>query len=246
MNDQSSVTATVVLTADQDWAPEWAMQIFVETLQVLDCPLHLFRTNHSESLEGPRATPLITDGWHPNFKDGSSHGKSIDDVIETMQRLFPSRTSVRAHSFVESSETWLKLRTAGMEVESHGLTDLQDHLFIQQMTSGLKRVLVYFEDDTYIPQDETQLNSERLLNGLDRPGLKVLNFHPIHVAMNTPNMAFYVENREKAYSGAPIIQRERYGTLNLLIDVIDFCSRRNIPIVRFPATSKQASACDEI
>ena len=34
-------------TADQDWAPEWAIEMFLDELRRFRIPLHVFRTNPS-------------------------------------------------------------------------------------------------------------------------------------------------------------------------------------------------------
>lgn len=232
-----SNSTLVVFTADQDWAPEWAMQIFVSEFEELQVPIHLFRTNHSAVFDSLSQSQLFSDGWHPNFRENSSHGNSIDEVISTMKEMFPGRTSVRCHSFFESTEIWLKLVGAGMKVESHGLTDLQDGLSIQNMASGMNRIPVYFEDDVYIPQDNTNLMNERLLAGLRRPGLKVLSFHPIHIAMNTPNIPYYTAQRTDAYDDVMTVQEKSYGVRDLLADVVKFCFKNNLPVISFSSLS---------
>src|SRR5271156_5608910 len=61
-------------TADQDWAPEWAAEIFLEELRRFRIPLHIFRTNPSAAFDRAVRDGEAEQGWHPNFLPGSSHG----------------------------------------------------------------------------------------------------------------------------------------------------------------------------
>ncbi len=184
---------TFVLTADQDWAPEWACEYFVKLLSDNRLIAHVFRTSRSEALDYAVDTGLITNGWHPNFKRGSSHGLDIAEVIDTMMELFPGCTTVRAHSYFESSETWKMLKHAGITVESHGPTDMEENLMPLRMMSGLTRLPVYLEDDVHLIGESRQKSLKRFIRNIGVPGLKILDFHPIHLALNTPSLEHYDE-----------------------------------------------------
>src|SRR6266700_978763 len=89
-----------VLTSDQDWAPEWAVSIFLEKIAKWRQPLHVFRTNPSHLLDAIRKG-LIDQGWHPNFMPGSSHGTTVEEVIQYCQQNFSGASTVRGHCFAE-------------------------------------------------------------------------------------------------------------------------------------------------
>lgn len=191
MNNNHS--PTFVLTADQDWAPEWACEYFVKLLSDNRLTAHVFRTSHSDALDCAVDAGLITNGWHPNFRPGSSHGSDIAEVISTMSELFPGCTTVRAHSYFESSETWTALKQAGITVESHGPTDMEENLMPLKMMSGLTRFPVYLEDDVHLVGESRQRSLTRFVSKIHVPGLKILDFHPIHLALNTPSLKHYDE-----------------------------------------------------
>ena len=93
----------VAVTADQDWAPEWAMAELIRFARAEAVPLHVFVTNPSPALERAAASGEVTLGIHPNFRPGSSHGDDPEDVIAHCRALVPSATTFRTHSFYENS-----------------------------------------------------------------------------------------------------------------------------------------------
>lgn len=62
-----AVEPVFVLTADQDWAPEWANQIFLEKVAYWNLPVHVFRTSPSVILDDALRHRKIEQGWHPIF-----------------------------------------------------------------------------------------------------------------------------------------------------------------------------------
>src|SRR5579863_7836119 len=71
-----------VLTGDQDWAPEWAVEVYLQHIKKWQQPAHVFRTSPSEGLDQAVRTGLLEQGWHPNFLPGSSHGSTTDEVVQ--------------------------------------------------------------------------------------------------------------------------------------------------------------------
>lgn len=224
----------VVFTADQDWAPEWACMNFVTDLARFDLPCHLFRTSESPSLDQAYSEKLITQGWHPNFKSNSTHGNSISEVIETMKTLVPKSRTVRAHSYFESSETWKHLFEANQIVESHGPTIMSEGLLPLQMASNLIRVPVFFEDDVLLRDDPVALNSRDLLRKIETPGLKVFDFHPVHLGINSRSLEHYNSSRpylqDECFFKESMILR---GVRTLFIEVIEFIRCKKIEIMDF-------------
>ena len=165
------------LTADQDWAPEWAAESFLHELRTFGVPLHLFRTNPSHAFDSAVRSGEIEQGWHPNFLEGSSHGASIPDVVSYCSRNFPGATTVRSHCFAEDTFSWRALRSAGIVADSQLGTLFQGYLLPVVHWTRIIRLPVYFEDDTFFDLEES-LNLDNIAPTLFTPGLKILNFHP--------------------------------------------------------------------
>ncbi len=223
----------VVFTGDQDWAPDWALEDTSTIFSNREIPYHLFRTNRSPILDEIEPNDFITFGWHPNFLPNSSHGSTIQDVIQEMERLIPNARSVRCHSFYESSAIWSALSQTRITAESHGLTFLEPYLGPFKMWSGLVRYPVFFEDDHFYGMEWSSHSLKMLWSNLELPGLKIMNFHPIHVALNTPSATKYAESRNLLDES---IRPEPYsgrGIRCLLFEILEFCAAHQLRILSF-------------
>lgn len=188
------------LTADQDWAPAWASQQLLATVQTLGVPLHVFRTNPCPVLDRAFSEGRITQGWHPNFLPGSSHGKTPEEVVAYCQAHFPASRTARAHCFMEHTMAWDALAAAGIVADSQLLTYFQEGLAPLLHASGIWRFPVYFEDDIFFRHFPDELSLKRIEGTLFGSGLKVLNFHPTFVAANVPSPAYYGEIKSRWFS----------------------------------------------
>jgi hypothetical protein len=190
-----------VLTADQDWAPAWASQRLLEVVEAHRLPLHVFRTNPCPVLDDAFAARRITQGWHPNFLPGSSHGESPADVVAYCEAHFPSCRTARAHCFMEHTMAWDALAAAGIVADSQLPTYFQPGLVPLLHASGIWRLPVYFEDDIFFRYFPDDLDLRRLAATLFTGGLKILNFHPTFVAANVPSLRHYDGIKARWFAG---------------------------------------------
>jgi hypothetical protein len=236
----------VVFTADQDWAPEWACEVFVSEINTNELPVHVFRTNLSPTLDKAVIDGVITHGWHPNFKADSTHGTTIGEVISTMQAINSESRTVRAHSYFESSETWDHLYAAGQIIESHGVTLLEENLQPIRMASRLIRVPVFFEDDVFMRESPDELNCELLFKRLLSPGLKVLDFHPIHIGLNSKSLIHYAETRLLLNNESLFLESVNHrGIRTVMNEMIKFIKLHNLRIISFETLVDELIADDE-
>ena len=221
----------VVFTADQDWAPEWAIQEFIDEVSISDVPMHIFRTNTSQLIDRQVDSGLMTQGWHPNFKANSTHGGSISSVVSHMQSIAPESRTVRAHSYFESSETWECLYNAGQIVESHGVTNLETGLVPLRMASGMIRLPVFFEDDVFFQNNSNLMDLSLLKERILAPGLKIFDFHPIHIASNTVSASHYQEVKstiEQKFDGKS--SNSCRGIRTVFKEIADFIRQEKIEV----------------
>ena len=191
---------TFALTADQDWAPAWASSRLLATVGGLGVPLHVFRTNPCPVLDAAFARGEITQGWHPNFLPGSSHGATPDEVVAYCRSHFPSSRTARAHCFMEHSMAWDALAAAGIVADSQLPTYFQGDLVPLLHASGIWRLPVYFEDDIFFGYFPDTLDLASIETTLFLPGLQVLNFHPTFVAANVPSPDYYAAIKSRWFT----------------------------------------------
>jgi hypothetical protein len=249
MNSLSSIWSPFMdgpyfaLTADQDWAPEWSIEIFLGELRRLHIPLHVFRTNPSDALDRAVQAAEAEQGWHPNFLPNSSHGDSIAEVIRYCHSNFPGASTVRSHCFAEDSFSWRELRSNGIVADSQLGTLFQGYLLPVVHWTGIIRLPVYFEDDIFF--ENSTLDLDAILPTLFTPGLKILNFHPTFVGCNTPSRTYHESHKARIFSADSTVTELRWegrGTLNVFRELIERILSRGHQFYRFQSLVEMALA----
>lgn len=175
-----------VFTSDLDWACEDMIRVAVEAHRGV--PLTPFITHESATIGDAYQGKHI--GVHPNFRVGSTHGEKVKEVIAEMRRLSPSNF-YRCHGFYEDSNVSVAMRENGYRFDSNLALHLQNYVIPLRHQSGSIRFPMTLEDDYLLR--ESGLDWEKVRSHLAAPGLKVFNFHPVHIALNTPSLEYYNE-----------------------------------------------------
>jgi hypothetical protein len=177
----------ISLSFDLDWAPAWATEWIARTMADRGLTGTFFVTHRCASL--PRLIELGMElGVHPNYLPGSSHGVTQNEVLDYVQTLVPGAIGVRAHALVRSTPLWIEYAKRGFVYEASDLMDGIAGLRPLPAWNGLVRLPIYWEDDVHLMHG---LPLEREAMGLAAAGMKVLNFHPILLALNSSSLAGY-------------------------------------------------------
>jgi hypothetical protein len=234
------------LTADQDWAPEWATDYFVRWVRSLGLPVHVFQTNPSAVLGAAADIPGLSRGWHPNFLPGSSHGSDATDVVAALSAALPPADSFRSHGFGESFVALVELAKAGFLTDSQHPSAFSGHIVPAVHATGVVRLPVWFEDDIWMRlSDERRSGLAPLLPGMESPGLKVLNLHPVHIALNSPGIDFYESVRSRLYEGDGEIPRTElafsgWGVRDLVEEIVGLVRESGDEFFSFGALAERA------
>jgi hypothetical protein len=232
--DEIAAKPVFSLTADQDWAPDWALAQTLELVAKANVPLHLFATNASPSLRSGNQ-PGLTFGIHPNFLPGSTHGAGTDEIIESCLAVVPDATTFRSHGFFDNTPVLRNLAARGFTADSNVLTFLQPGLVPIVLGTGLLRFPVFFEDDVFLDLGGPDLDLTQCLDLLASPGLKIFNVHPSLVALNVPSVQYYDERRPVLYgsSGKPEYHGGR-GVATLLSELVSAVRESGFDFTPFP------------
>lgn len=176
-------------TSDIDWASEEVIQLSHETLSGNDLKLTYFNTHPSQYLAELHAKNHIKLLIHPNFLPDSSHGNSYQEVIDYCQQLVPDADGFRCHRYFEVNDIMDDFAKRGFQFVSNHCTRCEAHIKPLWHRSGLLSLPIFLEDGGYLLMDPS-LNFDQLTAQLNTPGLKIINFHPAHMAFNTPNFFF--------------------------------------------------------
>lgn len=182
------------ITLDIDWAPDWMIDLTASVLLERETRATWFVTHSSPAVDRLRERPdLFELGIHPNCLPGSSHGRTESEVLRHLMALVPEAVSMRTHGLYQST-AWLfrAVDEAGIGVDASlfipHTSGLAPHR-LRRGTTDLWRVPYFWEDDCETFEDEPSWHpSAAHLRG---PGLKVFDFHPVHIALNTQRFADY-------------------------------------------------------
>ena len=92
---------SIAVTVDLDWACEPAIAELLDFLQDRGIPSTVFVTHRSPRVE--RSLHELEVGLHPNFAPDSSHGGTLDAVVEHVLGLPHTIPAYRCHRFAASN-----------------------------------------------------------------------------------------------------------------------------------------------
>jgi hypothetical protein len=178
----------ICLTFDVDWACEAVLRHLVTKLETARIKATFFATHQSELLSHIDDS-LFEIGLHPNFKDFTV---GFEAPVRALKQLYPRAIGGRSHGLFVSSSVLTAYRSCGLNYESNMFLLLHKGLQPTLRFKDLVSIPFYWSDDKHL---ELGWGYELHALQLDRPGLKVVNFHPIHIFLNTPNPALYERSK---------------------------------------------------
>ena len=227
-------------TSDIDWSSESLIKYSHDILSGDDLKITYFITHSSPFLNELNASNKIDLLIHPNFLPNSSHGDSFKEVIDYCMNLVPNADGFRSHRYFEVNDIMDDFAKRGFRFVSNHCTRCETNIKPLKHRSGLLSIPIFLEDGGYLIMDPT-LNFDYLIPRLKSPGLKVINFHPAHMAFNTPNFA-YTRSIKDSFSreiwgnlGLSQLQklenREQLGVRKTIQQIIEFASSNDYKVL---------------
>lgn len=220
----------IFITIDIDWASDEVLDYTISFFEQENISATFFVTHDTPLLKRLRNNLLFELGLHPNFQkllNNTSVEKTAREIFDQCKGIVPDAVSVRSHSLVTSSPLLDLYYCNGMKFDV-GLFipwNADMHLIPYYHWNGLLRVPFYFEDDGHcIMMENRQCKNWNVSSLLNRKGIKVFNFHPIHLFLNTENLERYEmmkfgsdgTNKIDAYR----FHSEKNGTFVILKNII--------------------------
>lgn len=195
----------VCFTVDIDWASEYACQQALDFFEEHGIPITVFLTHPSQVLAQALAEGKIRGGLHPNFMPDSSQGGTYQEVVDYCFRLLPDAQCFRAHRYYEVNDTMELLCGRGIRFESN-VCSLLDNVPPFLHRSKTISFPIFWEDGAYLYSND-KFDFPFFQSRLHRPGLKVINIHPMHLMLNTPYFSYTREIKDK-------LSRAEWNNLN--------------------------------
>ena len=211
---------TIALTFDVDWAPDAVIEDTLALVSEHGARATLFATHATAVLRGLDPSQFDV-GIHPNFNPLlAGQGGSIDAVLDGILEAYPDAKGVRSHSMTQSSGILGKFAERGLVYDAnHFLPYLPVQPF--RLWTGMLRIPYNWEDDVHWAYGRGFASSGLALD--DWP-LCVLDFHPIHVYLNTESAARYEAARPHYHEPSELAKLRNTtsvpGSRDLLISLL--------------------------
>lgn len=238
MMEELEKSNALCFTMDIDWASESAIRYAVSYFLDAGIPLTVFCTHKSEYLSGLIERGEIDAGIHPNFVRPSSQGETDDEIIKFCLDVVPGAKVFRCHRWFAVNDIYEKLYAEGFRYESN-LCTLLDPARPFLHRSGMVSFPVFFEDGAYL-YHKLSLDFDAARPRFMSPGLKVINVHPMHFALNTPYFSYMrdIKNRVSREDWNRMPEKELESLRFPGQGIADFTRE----LVKFAASRKSAVA----
>lgn len=191
----AELLSDIHLTIDADWCEDSILAETIEIVEDYGVPATWFLTNDSYLLPRLFDNPKFEIGIHPNFSRQLEGGatESAESELRRLLETFPGCKSIRSHSIVSSSPLSKLFAEHGLTHESNYFIPFSDEFMIRPWieTCGLIQVPFCWADDASLIFGSDVFGGPFFAS----PSLKVLDFHPIHIFLNTESMGHYESTR---------------------------------------------------
>jgi len=223
----------IFITIDVDWAPDFVIDFVADVLIEYQVKSTWFITHLSPAIEQLALLPdLFEFGIHPNFLNGSTQGKTPSEILDYCFKIVPRAKCMRTHSLVQSSPLLGEiLQRTPVEIDVSlflpHVPNLQPFEY-HANDKSLLRVPYFWEDDYETGRPKPIWRFSSLASS---EGLKVFDFHPIHVYLNSHNLDAYSQLKRQGYNAdiPPKLIRKYIqqgeGTQTMFMDIVLELSR---------------------
>jgi len=222
--DLSTWRKKIFLTFDIDWAHD---EVLLDTYKLcFDAGVKstFFVTHQTKALDKLADDEMVTLGIHPNFQPllrQEPDSLSVEEEINRLMEIVPTAVCSRSHGVIQGGVLLQEMSKQGI------LFDANDSIPFE---SGIKvkpfRTVYNLVKTPYVWADEHEwafdrrTNFVQLISDFD---FLVVDFHPIHVFLNTENADRYERTRH-LHSRPAALLKHRYegrGTRTLFKELLE-------------------------
>lgn len=184
-----NIVESPILTFDTDWAPDFVIEYVANILIKKKVRNTWFITHDFPFLEKMKENSLFEIGIHPNFYSDSTQGSNFDLVLKNLKKIVPDAKSARSHSLLQSNHLLQQFQRYGIENDVSLILPKTKKLVPHfSKYFNLYRFPFFWEDD-FEMAEESDWSINHPIYKVE--GMKIFNFHPIHIYLNSKNMDMY-------------------------------------------------------
>ena len=232
----------MLITFDTDWAPDWCVRECYEICKSAGVGATFFVTDYLPVLKEIASDPMFEIGIHPNFYQGTSHGNNERMIIQHCLSLLEqigvdnlNGISMRTHGLYQNTNLhWL--------IASEFPQICRDVSIFMPLVNGLKPFyfklisnvpallrIPYYWEDSWVARTINDYEWEFIIDkNVEDNGIKIFNFHPLHVALNTEDYNRYEDLKKcrniKELEPSDILKYKNInsrGTRDFLLSIIN-------------------------
>lgn len=235
------MTATSVITLDVDWAPDFVIDDVANMLIAAGTRAVWFITHDSPAVRRLRERPdLFEIGIHPNFLPGSTHGSSETEVLAHCMAMVPEARLIRMHGLVQTSNLLYRI-VSETQIEADVSLFLPHAgntapvMYYWEGGKSLLRIPYVWEDDFEMVRPNSVWDLTDMIKS--SAGLVVVNFHPIHIYLNSRELGPYRSVRARgnlvslSRSQVDTEINSGEGTRSAFLSAIAASNERSLPLL---------------
>ena len=217
-----------LFTFDIDWVEDFVLEVVLDILDKYNVKSTFFITHESNLISQMKNNNNIACGIHPNFNpllNGDfKYGNNAEEVLKYYLEIVPDASSIRAHSVCECGNFSTFYEDLGIKYDSNVYIPHYSNINPSSWKVHQKNIIkvpITFADDELI--NTSSISKDLVKKLLIKKGIKVFDFHPIHIFLNSDNPEVYRDARShmKDYRSLKnCINTKRYGARDLFIDII--------------------------
>lgn len=233
------------LTVDIDWAHDAVIRDALELIEQYGAKATWFVTHSTALLDDIRSAGQHEFGLHPNFNpllEGQSANSR--DIVQELQQFVPEASTVRSHSQLRSSRLAITFREMGLTHESNYFLPPSTGTDVAAWRdfSGLIQVPIRWEDDVRLIDPSIG----EPVDLIERLRLCVVDFHPIHIFLNSCTLDDYESARPDFQHPDRLLLRRRPigsgGSRDRLIQLLEAVRTQNVPTCRLGSITTDMAA----
>ncbi len=205
----------IILTFDLEWAPDWMIMPILKKLKEKKITSHFFLTHNSKLFS--KKNRYIKIGLHPNFFKNSTQGSSEKNVIDNLLKIYGKVDILRTHGNYQSTNLHVLLTEKYKFKIDNSILSPRSQVFNYDLIWKKRKIeiLSYNWEDGYETNQIQKIFSlkNKFFNN-NKIKLYILNFHPVHIFLNTRYSDIYKKMKKKF----PNINKTHYSDLEKFIN----------------------------
>lgn len=193
----------IFISFDIDWAHDDIISYTLDLVESANLAATWFVTHDTPMLQRLRSNSKFELGIHPNFNsllDGDlQYGSCAERIVDKMLEIVPEAKSIRSHSLVQSSRLSHIFNKKGLTHESNMMIPLYSGIELKPFIHGSGITIVPYCYGDYLAfsmPPNLQKTGNNVLHTKNTLGLCVIDFHPIHIFLNTEDASRYNDTRK--------------------------------------------------